>query len=338
MAVPCVRVPRMEGEKTRQALATYDLLSDQYAIEHDDEWLYLPLAEHVDTDDMEVTLGPLLADVSEFSIVPREPPRRSRQTLPRDILGFEPSYERLGDIILLDEENDARATKIAEAIMQSDLKAKTVLNRASPIEGERRIRQWDILAGKETKTIHTEYGYTFSLDIADVYFSPRLATERHRVIEQVTASEQVIDMFAGVGPYVIPAADQGAEVVGIDINETAIMYLQQNAEENGVADRITAICEDVRTVSDYGGWANRLIMNLPHRADEFLETAVDFAGDECVIHYYDIQHESDPFGPGEAAIRSVAGEKYEVSIETRRIVRSYAPREVNVCLDVRLTT
>jgi hypothetical protein len=61
------------------------------------------------------------------------------------------------------------------------------------------------------------------------------------------------------------------------------------------------------------------------------------AGDECVVHYYDITPDDDPFGTGEAAIRAAAEPEYEVSIETRRIVRSYAPGQVNVCIDARLS-
>jgi tRNA (guanine37-N1)-methyltransferase len=77
-------------------------------------------------------------------------------------------------------------------------------------------------------------------------------------------------------------------------------------------------------------------MNLPHSADEFLDTAVDLAGEECVLHYYDIQHEDDPFGPGTRAIREAADD-YEVTVETERVVRSYAPHEYNVVLDVHLS-
>jgi len=77
-------------------------------------------------------------------------------------------------------------------------------------------------------------------------------------------------------------------------------------------------------------------MNLPHSADEFLETAVRLAGDDCAIHYYDIQHEDDPFGPGRRAIEAAAGDEYDAVVETERVVKSYAPHEYNVCLDVRL--
>jgi tRNA (guanine37-N1)-methyltransferase len=100
---------------------------------------------------------------------------------------------------------------------------------------------------------------------------------------------------------------------------------------------VTAIEGDVRdAAADYEGWADRVVMNLPHSADAFLDTAVALAGDDGVVHLYDIADEEDPFGPGERAIRAAAGDAYEVTVETTRVVRSYAPHEVNVCLDARL--
>jgi tRNA (guanine37-N1)-methyltransferase len=143
-------------------------------------------------------------------------------------------------------------------------------------------------------------------------------------------------MFAGVGPYAIPFADRGATVVATDVNERAIEYLRANAERNGVADRITAIHGDVREVTgDYVEWADRIVMNLPHSADQFVETAIELAGEKCVIHFYDIQPDEDPFGAGRAAIEAAADDAgYDVVVETEQEVRSYAPHEVNVCLDV----
>ena len=325
MTVPCVRVPREAGEATRQALAELDVLDEAHDITVEDGWLYVPVAapEAVPT---------------EYDVVQFDAPARQRQTRPADLLGYEPSYERLGDIVILDEEDTERAQDLADAVMASDLRAKTVVNRASPIEGELRVREWDVLAGDGTETVHREYGCAFALDIARVYFSPRLATERHRVTEQVEAGERFFDMFAGVGPFAIPAAKREAEVVGVDLNPVAVEYLRENAERNGVADRVTAIEGDVRDVAEeHGGWADRLVMNLPHSAGEFLDTAVSLASDDCVLHYYDIQHDSDPFGPGESAIRAAAGDAYDVEVLTRRLVRSYAPHEENVCLDVRLS-
>jgi tRNA (guanine37-N1)-methyltransferase len=323
MSVPCVCVPREEGEATRQTLADLDLLDDAHDITVEGDRLYIPVSEPT-------------AVPAEFDVVTHDAPERDRQTLPADILGWEPSYERLGDIVVLDEDDPERAREAARAIAESAIPAKTVVNRASPIEGELRIRRWDVLHGEDTETVHREYGCAFALDIAEVYFSPRLATERHRVVERVESGERFFDMFAGVGPFVIPAAKRGAECVGADLNEVAVGYLRENADRNGVADRVTAIAGDVRGVEGYDDWADRLVMNLPHSADEFLDTAVALAGDDCTLHYYDIQHESDPFGPGERAIRAAAGDEYDVEVIERREVRSYAPHELNVCLDVRL--
>ena len=334
MSVPCVAVERERGEAVRERLADADALDGDHEIAVDGDTIYIPV---VDPEAVPADL--------EAPIVERDAAERDRPLTPAEILGYEPSLERLGDIVIVDEDDDERAREIADAVMASDVPCETVLNRASPIEGELRVRRWDVLAGTDTETVHREYGHEFLLDVAEVYFSPRLATERHRVIEQAEPGESVVDMFAGVGPYAVPLASRGADVVACDLNERAVEYLRENAVRNGVEDRVTAIAGDVRDLVggadggavDYAGTADRLVMNLPHSADAFLDTAVALAGEECVVHYYDIQHEDDPFGPGMRAIRAAAGDEYAVDVETERVVKSYAPHEYNVCLDVRLT-
>ncbi|QLG28714.1 class I SAM-dependent methyltransferase family protein [Halorarum halophilum] len=325
MRVPCVRVPVESGEATRQRLAEAALLDGDREISVEDGDIFIPVT---DADTVP----------AEYEVVERVAAERTGQVTPDEILGYEPSYERLGDIAIVDEDDPAEARRVADAIMESDFPCETVVNRASKVRGEYRIRDWEVLAGDGTETVHREYGHEFLLDIAEVYFSPRLATERHRVVEQVAAGERAFDMFAGVGPFAIPMAVRGAEVVACDVNPRAVEYLRENARRNGVSENLTAIEGDVREVAaEYDGWADRVVMNLPHSANEFLDTAVTLAGDDCVLHLYDIQHEDDPFGPGERAVRAVAGDEYEVTVETERVVRSYAPHEVNVCLDVRLT-
>jgi tRNA (guanine37-N1)-methyltransferase len=324
MADWCVRVCREAGEESRQALADAGVLDDDREIVVEDDALFVPVAAPEG-----VPAG--------FDVVERAVPARETQTTPADVLGFEPSYERLGDVVILDEDDPERARAIADAVVASDLPVETVLNRASKVKGELRVRDWDVLAGSSTETTHREYGCEYHLDLAAVYFSPRLATERHRVSSQVESGERVFDMFAGVGPFVIPAAKRGADAVGVDLNPDAVTYMRENAERNGATDRVTAIEGDVQAVaSEYADWADRLVMNLPHSANEFLDAAHELASDECVLHYYDIQHEDDPFGPGERAIRDAFEPAYDVVVETRHVVRSYAPHEENVCLDVRV--
>lgn len=325
MTTPCVRVTREAGERTRQRLAAADLVDREREIVHEDGNLYIPVTDAA-------------AVPPEFEVVEHDVPTRETQTMPADLVDFPVSYERIGEVVIVDEDDPDRARELADAIVASDLPVRTVLNRASKIQGEERVREWEVLVGEETAALHREYGHEFALDLARVYFSPRLATERHRVVSQVEPGEHVLDMFAGVGPFAIPMAARGAEVVGVDVNETAIEYLRENAARNDVAKAVTAIHGDVREVAgDYTDWADRIVMNLPHSAAAFLDTAVRCAGEECVIHYYDMAHEDDRFGPGEQAVRGAAEPEYEVTVETRRTVRSYAPHEYNVVLDVRLS-
>jgi len=274
-AVPCVRVPREAGERTRRALADRDLVDGDYEITMADGTLYIPVTDPA-------------AVPGDREVVHREVPARETATTPADLLGYDPTYERLGEIVIVDEDDPERAREIAAAVMASDVRAKTVVRRASKVKGETRLRDWDVLAGEDTETVHREYGFEYLLDVREVYFSPRLATDRHLVTEGIEPSEHVFDMFAGVGPFVIPAAARGATAVGVELNPAAVAYLRENAERNGVADRVTAIEGDVREVTGYDGWADRVVMNLPHSADEFLDVAVRLAGDNCLVHYYDI--------------------------------------------------
>jgi len=329
MKRPCVVVARESGEMTRQRLAEADLIDQAFGITVADGDLYIPV-----TDPESVP--------ADLTVTERDVPSRTPQRTPADLLGYEPTYERLGDVVLVDEDDPDRAAEIADAVVESDIPVRSVLNRDSKVKGETRVRDWEVLADEDgdrspTETVHREYGHEFLVDIDGVYFSPRLATERNRVVEQVDPGEHALDMFAGVGPYAIPMASAGAEVVACDINPDAIAYLEENAERNAVADRITTHVGDVRALTEeYADWADRLVMNLPHTAAEFADAAVAFASESCVVHLYDIQHEDAPFERATTALEAAAGDEYAVTVLEERVVRSYAPHELNVCLDARL--
>ena len=322
---PCVAVPFEDGERTRTRLDEAGLLDRVYEIHGEDE-LYIPVTDA----EAATELG--------YTVEHRDPPRRETQTTPADLLEFAPSYERIGRAALVDEDDPDRARALADALVESDIPAEIVLNRDSKIRGEQRVRDWELLAGEDTELCHREYDCAFLFDIAEVYFSPRLATERNRVARQVTAGEHAFDMFAGVGPFAIQFATRGATVVATDINEVAIEYCRENARNNGVEEAVTAVHGDVRELApEYENWADRIVMNLPHSAEEFLDTALTLAADGATLHYYDIQPVTEPFAAGETAIeKAAAATGYETTVETRHRVRSYAPHEDNVVLDVTL--
>jgi tRNA (guanine37-N1)-methyltransferase len=318
----CVRVPREEGEETRRMLADEGLLNQDLRIQQEDGCLYIPVYEEP---------GNLETEIREFE-------ERDEETDATDILGHEPRFETVGDTALLEpEEND----EAGEALVEADNGIVTSLRVESPVEGRERTRQMSHVAGeRKTTTVHREYGREFVVDLTEVYFTPRLAEERERVASQVVEGETVFDMFAGVGPFTVAASESGAEVVASDINTHAVELLRENAERNGVADRVVAYNEDARLVADRVGdndGADRVYMNLPHTADEFLDAACEAAHEGCVVHYYDIRHEDDLFDGAVEEIREAAEKAgYGVEVLERVVVRSYAPYDYNVCIDFRL--
>ena len=82
-----------------------------------------------------------------------------------------------------------------------------------------------------------------------VYFSPRLATEREKITNQVNNGETIIDMFTGVGPFSIAIAhNKKVEIYAIDINPDAIHYLGKNIILNKIQGKIIPILGDVKDV------------------------------------------------------------------------------------------
>lgn len=320
----CVRVPREEGEETRQRLADEGVLNRDLRIQQEDGYLYVPVTD--------------VPDGIGFDTERREFEERETQTDAADVLGYEPRFETVGDVALLEPEEDDEA---GEALVEADNGIVTALRVESKVEGDERTRRMSYVAGEEkTTTVHREYGREFVVDLTDVYFTPRLAEERERVASQVNGGETVFDMFAGVGPFAVAAAERGAHVVASDINKRAVELLRENAERNNVSERVEAYNEDAREVAKLvaeEGGADRVYMNLPHTADEFLDAACEAARSGCVVHYYDIRHEDDLFGGAVKEIRAVAEKAgYEIEILDKVVVRSYAPYDYNVCIDFRL--
>lgn len=68
----------------------------------------------------------------------------------------------------------------------------------------------------------------------------------HRAVEaEVRAGDRVLDMGTGSGVSAILAARAGATVVAVDVNPVAVECAHENAESNGVAERIAFIVGDV---------------------------------------------------------------------------------------------
>ncbi|KAK8921573.1 tRNA (guanine(37)-N1)-methyltransferase 2 [Platanthera zijinensis] len=160
------------------------------------------------------------------------------------------SFETIGHIAHLNitEELLPYKNTIARVIYDKNQpKIKTVVNKVGTIKNEFRVPSFEVLAGKEDMVTEVkQYGATFKLDYSLVYWNSRLEHEHIRLVSQFHPGEVICDMFSGVGPFAIPAAQKGCFVIANDLNPHSIHFLKINAKINKVEDNITAYNMDAR--------------------------------------------------------------------------------------------
>lgn len=322
-----IKVSRRYGERFRLALIELGALKCHLKIKSDESFIYLPTLPF-ENGGMERLgeIGPFEPIVYEFE------PKPERLT-PELILGYKPSFEVIGDVAIVEEE-DAKA--VAEALLSSCRNIRSIVTPISDVEGEFRTRRFRHVAGEEqTITLHKEHGLCYRVDLQGAYFTPRLGTERLRIAGQVRPGEFVLDMFAGVGPFALLLARCGAKVVAIDKNPIAVECLKENAALNKV--EVEILQGDAAALAlNFKDMADRIIMNLPHSAQDFLVPAIQAARDGGIIHYYAISPEDDLYRDMDLIGAAAADIGASVDMQYKGIVRSYAPHRFNVVIDFKV--
>lgn len=199
-------------------------------------------------------------------------------------------FHVIGDIAVLSlaPELDGYKKEIATALLDQCTHIHTVLNKTSRLEGERRVARLEVLAGSgNTVTVHKEFGFTYRLDVAQVFFNSHLGYERMRVASQVKAGEEVLVPFAGAGPFAIPLAARGARVVALEKNREACLWLAENARQNRVDGRMAVINGDAFHMAELLKTDfDRVVMPTPFGMDRIIETALTMVKAGGRLHYY----------------------------------------------------
>jgi tRNA (guanine37-N1)-methyltransferase len=210
--------------------------------------------------------------------------------LPVEALPFvSDHFEVIGDVAVLSVPDELEPYKhlIAQAIAQKRKNISTILNKKEKVTGDSRTARYEILQGDSAVTFHHEFGFAYRLDISRTFFSARLANERKRVSDQVRPDEKVCVPFAGVGPFAIPAAARGAEVIAIEKNPEAIRYLIENIALNHVTRNCSALQGDALDTACLPNTVfDRLIVPAPYGLDHALETLLPVLSDNGMVHFY----------------------------------------------------
>ncbi len=282
--VLCVRVPKRDGESARLALSEAGALDRSFRIRAEGDSLLIPALHPVD--------GYAVEDADLEPIETRTGDYRLLADVPEELRGMLPSsFDVVGDvgIIKLPDALLPHSAAIGGAMMEANRSLRCVFLDTG-VAGELRVRGLSPIAGEgPSETVHREFGSRIRTDPGKVYFNPRLAGERRRVASLVEDGETVIDMFSGVAPFglLICRLAKPEAVYSIDLNPDAVRFAEINKRMNK-ADALMPIEGDAREVVPTLPAADRVIMNLPHVADEFLPLAMSRLKEGGTVHLYKI--------------------------------------------------
>jgi len=328
-------VPKKKAEQVKRKLVEKSALRSDLQIESDAKNVYLPVSQHLELGFPLVTRDfkeqkQVVSDYRELLDIPEE----LRPLLPS-------SFDVIGHVatVKLPDELMPHSKAIAKAIAEVNKPVKVVCLDEG-VKGETRARGLKILhGGNDTLATYKEHGLTFKVDPRTMFFSPRLATERKTIADQVTIGERVFDMFAGVGPFSILIAKTKSpeQVYACDINQQAYDLLVENIRANKVEGIVVPMLGDARECASKVPPVNRIIMNLPHSSFDFLDVAAGKIAEEGTIHYYEII-EQDQLDSRIAQVKErLASLNKPVKETAVRTVKSYSPTMRFFAVDLEIT-
>jgi len=328
----CIKVPLKDAEQLKKELIRRDLLDNNYAVKKDKEFIYFPVKKKFKTRyEFRRRL------LKKKNIQTNLKSSLTTKLKENDLKFLRKSMDTVGNIAILEisDELVKKEKLIAREVLRINKNIKTVLRKGKH-EGVFRIQKLKHLAGEKTKeTVYKENNVLLKLDVEKVYFSPRLSSERKRIMEMIKKPEDVLVMFSGCGPYVCVIAKNtpAKSVYGVEINPVAHNYAIQNLLLNKLSNAFVFLGDVKTVVPKLKMRFDRIIMPLPKSADDYLEIAFSASKKGTIIHFYDFQQEGE-FEKSTEKIRKICeskGRKFKIL----NIVKcgQSAPREFRICVD-----
>lgn len=254
------------------------------------------------------------------------------------------AFDQIGDIIIVRIPDSLLSKKkvIGKTLLENVKTANSVFCQSSPVEGDFRTRDLEIIAGQDkTETEYKEFGCRFVVDVQKAFFSPRLSNERNRIAEQILDGQTVINMFGGIGMFsIIAAKNKKCSVYNIDINPDAVELCEKNIKLNKLSGKVFSIQGDAAQIikEKLENKGDRVLMLLPERSDEFLDSAVAATKNNGIIHYYSHIHADKKSEAPKLSENHFMDISPVVSkVLNSKIVRAVGPRYYQTVVDVKIS-
>jgi len=328
--MPCIKVEKLKANEAMRSLAAKGLIDNAFSVMHDKTHVYIPVKERIEG-----------YAYSNKRLKPRKTgPRNLSEALESQGVKAKnalSSFDLLGNIAVVELPKGMDAKKAAKAIMSVHKAVETVYAKQSGMEGKYRVRKFRLIGGKRKSVArYRENGVAMEFDVKKVFFSPRLSTERKRVAGLVRKNENVLVLFAGVGPFALCVAKERptAKVIGIELNAEAVKWFKRNIKLNKLGN-VEAVLGDVKkelAKKAYAGWADRIVMPLPKDAEHFLKDAGKASKKGTMMHFYTFVDAKRPLEHAKEKIKANLERPFRVV--SAKKVRDYSPKTVQVVADI----
>lgn len=288
-----------------------------------------------------------------------------KSVLPENEEGLS-SFSRIGHIVHLNLRDHLLPYKqlIGEVLQDKLPNVRTVVNKASTIDNTYRNFQLELICGEPEYQVETkENGVPFEFDFSKVYWNPRLSTEHERIVKMLQSGDVLYDVFAGVGPFSVPAAKKRCTVLANDLNPVSFHWLQHNAKRNKCLTHIKMYNKDGRefilkelrkdllqrwSSSAATPYNMHVTMNLPAMAVEFLDafrglyTAEELAElpeplNYPQVHVYSFAKGEDTKTLVRQLVESNLGASLDEELQSISFVRNVAPNKDMYRVSFKLT-
>jgi tRNA wybutosine-synthesizing protein 2 len=247
-------------------------------------------------------------------------------------------YHRLGRVVLLRLPETLRPHfQIIGAAWLEEPGVAAVLRRAGPVVGEWRLPDSEILAGDDCETEVVEFGIRYRFDASRILFARGNRAERHRAGVVTRAGETVVDLFAGIGYFTLPAAVHGgaARVFACEQNPDSLRYLRQNVDRNHVKEKVRVLPGDNRQSELPPGAADRVFLGLLPSSLAWVPMALPLLRPEGgTLHVHTLVGTEEGLGAAASAVATaVDAAHYRTNALSAREVKSYGPGRRHVVVD-----
>ena len=264
------------------------------------------------------------------------------------------SFETAGHIAHLNLRDEQLPYKqiIGQVILDKNPAIRTVLNKTANISNTFRVFPMELIAGvQDLETVVKEQNCFFQFDFSKVYWNSRLQFEHERLVGLFQKGDFICDVFAGVGPFAIPAVKlKDCTVFANDLNPDSVHWLRKNCIKNKInSSKLHIYNEDaaqfIQNSQLYLKAAfpeahfGHYVMNLPAAATSFLHNfqqldLVNSPTIHCYLFVKDVEGK-EAVDPANVVIATLP----ELALEIIHVqnVRSVAPLKTMYCVSFKIS-